>query len=668
MAGEAQTRQEYRQLCQAIERHSRLYYLEDRPEISDAEFDCLYRRLLEIERQHPEWLTPDSPSQRVGGAALDKFVKVTHREKMFSLDNAYSAEELREFERRVLELAQGEPVDWVLEPKVDGLGVELHYEGGLFVRGATRGDGTVGEEVTANLRTVRTLPLRLTAPATICVRGEVYIERDALEQINRLREGEGEEPFKNPRNAAAGSLRLLDPGQTAQRPLRIFLYTLVEPRGQVSEHWQALQWMKELGLPVNPEIERAATMEELLARLPSWEERRQSLPYDIDGLVLKVNRLALQQSLGFTAKYPRWSIAYKFPAGQVKSRILDIQVQVGRTGVLTPVAILEPVQLAGTTVSRASLHNEDEIARKDIRIGDAVMIEKAGEVIPQIVCSLPQERCGTEQPFRLPARCPVCDSAVGREGEEVASRCLGGLSCPAQRKEMLRYFAGRRAMNIEHLGPALIDQLVGRGLVQSAADLYTLRKEDLAALERMAEKSADNVVAAIAASRGRSLQQLLTALGIPFIGEVAAGAMAVAVGSFSALLAADPKELEQRLLGVDGFGPKMAQAVRFFLEERQNRLVLERLLAQGLDPRFQASTKGQLAGKSFCITGTLSRPRETYRELIESAGGRFDSAVKKGTTYLVTGEKVGANKVAAAQKKGTEVITEKQLLDILRIK
>ncbi len=666
MAVDEKIRREYENLCREIERHNRLYYELDSPEISDEEYDLLYRRLEELEKSYPELVSPDSPTHRVGGKPLEKFEKVEHIEPMLSLDNAFNEDELSEFVRRVEE-SVGKDVIFSVEPKIDGLGVELIYEGGLFVRGATRGDGRVGEDVTANLKTVKTLPLRLKRDVSTVVRGEVFIYKQDLDRINAERVRSGEEPFKNPRNAAAGSLRLLDPKVTARRPLRIFLYTLVRGGNGISSQSEALKWMKDVGLPVNPDFFLCRGFSDLVRVVEEWDKKRGSLPYESDGLVVKVDSFDLQRKLGSTAKYPRWAIAYKFKAEKARTKLKNIVVQVGRTGVLTPVAELEPVELAGTTVSRATLHNEDEIKRKDIRIGDMVWVEKAGEIIPKIVGVDKTARDGSEKVFKMPKRCPSCGSEVVKQEGEVASRCPAGIACPAQLKERIRHFASRKAFNIEQLGPALIDQLVDRGMVRSVADLFRLKADDVASLERMGKKSASNLMEAF--ERGKrevTLPRLIFALGIPFVGEVAASMVAGEVRSLSEMLKYDPAELEERLRGIDGIGPKTAQSVRLFLEQKSNRKVLEELISFGIDPVFDSGEGGVLNGRSFCITGTLSRPREEIKNIIEQAGGRFDKSIKKDTDFLIVGEDAGGRKLRDAESRGVKIIKEAEFWDMLK--
>ncbi len=662
---------QYGELAQKIREHDYRYYVLDSPTISDREYDRLYKELLDLESKHPDLRTNDSPSQRIGGKPLDEFKKVVRKEKMMSLDNTYNEGELREFYERVVDGLGTEKIEFVIEPKIDGLGIECTYEGGLFVLGATRGDGLIGEDVTENLKTIRSIPLRLQkgAPSkTIVIRGEVYMERKELERINEERISEGLPEYKNPRNFAAGSVRLLDPTLTAKRSLRALFYHLLSGTEWDERQSDSMARLRAWGLPTHREIQVAKGMDELLSLCESWRKRRHDLAYDIDGLVIKVDRYAQQRSLGSTSKYPRWAIAFKYEAEQATTRINAIRVQVGRTGVLTPVADLEPVQLAGTTVSHASLHNAEEIERKDIRIGDIARIEKAGEIIPQVIEVLKERRSGKEKRFSMPNRCPVCGGPVGKVSEEeVAIRCLNGLSCPAQLKESIRYFATRKAMNIDGLGPAIIDQLVNNRLVKDVADLFDLSLNQLAPLERMAKKSAQNLVDAVAkAKKEVTLPRLLTALGIPQVGEVAAGQLAEHFGSVDSFLGVSAEKLRAALEEIHGVGPKMAEVISDFFGDAKNRKVIEKLQKRGISPRFEKrSRKGPLTGLSFCITGTLSRSRDEIKEEIIRAGGEWNSAVTKNTTYLVAGENTGASKIADAKKKNVTIIDEKKLHELM---
>jgi DNA ligase (NAD+) len=661
------TRADYDKLVEELQEHGYRYYVLDDPKISDQEYDKLYQKLLDAERDHPDWRRADSPSLRVGGPPREGFKTVEHPHRLFSLDNTYSEADLREFHERIARALPGEPFCYVVEPKIDGLSIELTYEDGLFVRGATRGDGKVGEDVTQNLRTVRDLPLRLRTKATVAVRGEVYIAEPDLERVNVDRVALGEEPFKNCRNAAAGSLRLLDPTITARRPLKLFAYQIVEAEKLVKSQWEALAWLREQGFPVNSETGRAESFEKAWEKIATFRARRLELPYETDGMVLKVDDLDQRRRLGFTAKYPRWAIAFKYPAEQAVTQVKSITVQVGRTGALTPVANLEPVDLAGSTVARASLHNEDYVKEMDIRAGDFVTIEKAGEIIPQVVNVDKSRRPEGTAPFEMPKACPVCGGPTRRAEGESATRCVNS-ACKGRLKEAIRFFATRRAMDIDRLGPALVDQLVDAGKIGDVADLYRLKKEDLIGLERMADKSAENVLQAIEASRkDRPLSRLLTALGIPLVGEVAAQIIAGHFKTLSPMLEKTPPQLLESLSGVHRIGPKIAEAVAAAFGDAYFRKTVEKLRAAGVDP-VEPDPKvqtGPLAGMSFCVTGTMTRKRDQVRRDIEAAGGKWATAVSKGVTYLVAGDKVGKTKTDAAEKAGVKVIDEEGLYAML---
>lgn len=573
------------ELREQIRHHDYLYYVLDRPEIDDAAYDALMRELRQLEERFPEIVTPDSPTQRVGGRPAAPFARVEHAEPMLSLDNAFGREELEAFDQRVRR-AVGDDVAYVAELKIDGLSVALTYEEGRFVRGATRGDGEAGEDVTANLRTIRSLPLRLRdrerpVPRRVEIRGEVYMTFEAFRRLNQEQEARGLPPFANPRNAAAGSVRQLDPAVTASRSLNLWVYGLAGWEGDHAaaprSQWEVLQALRQWGLPVNPHARRCTSLEELLAFIEEWSRRRHELPYLIDGIVIKVDDLAQQRRLGATARSPRWAIAYKFPAERARTRVRDILVSVGRTGALTPVAVLDPVLLAGTTVSRASLHNADYIREKDVRIGDLVVVHKAGEIIPEVVEVVKEARTGAERPFTMPERCPACGSPVVRVEGEAATRCPNA-ACPAQQLERIRHFASRDAMDIEGLGPAIIEQLVARGLVRDVADLYHLEAEPVAQLERMGPKSAANLIAAIDASRARPLRRLLYGLGIRFVGERVAGVLARHFGTIHRLMEAGPEELT----AVPEIGPRIAESVVAFFRDEHNRDLIRRLAEAGV--------------------------------------------------------------------------------------
>lgn len=658
-------------LREKIRHHDYLYYVLDQPEISDAEYDELMRQLLELEGAFPELVTPDSPSQRVGGGVLEDFGKIEHRFPMLSLANAYNEEDLRSFDRRVRSLLPGETVEYVVELKIDGLSIGLEYRDGLFVRGATRGDGEVGEDVTENLKTVKSLPLRLREPepgqgpsgfpTVLEVRGEIYMSKAAFEDLNAQRERQGEPLFANPRNAAAGSLRQLDPRITADRKLDSFIYQIRYVEGiETATHWQALTVLGQLGFKVNQERRIFPDIEGVIHFCWQEQERRSSLPYEIDGLVIKVNSLDQQERLGTTAKSPRWALAYKFPAERVTTRVLDIIVQVGRTGTLTPTALLEPVRVAGSTVSRATLHNEDIIREKDVRIGDTVILQKAGDVIPEVVEVVKEKRSGQEKEFIMPTRCPVCGAEVVRLPGEAASRCTG-VACPAQIREGLLHFASRDAMNIEGLGPAIIDQLLAAGLVHDPGDLYHLTLDQLLSLERMGQKSAANLLAAIERSRSGSLSRLLYALGIRYVGERVAQ---VLVNHFGSLEALSQATVEQ-LTAVSEIGEKIAQSVAAFFRQEQTKDLLDRLARAGINPRAEERPPGPLSGMSIVLTGTLSRlGRKEAEELISRLGGRPASSVSKNTTLVVAGEKPGS-KLERARELGIKVLSEEEFLELV---
>ncbi|MCL6637909.1 MAG: NAD-dependent DNA ligase LigA [Alicyclobacillus sp.] len=629
-------------LRQQIRHHDYLYYVLDRPEVPDAVYDEWMRELHALEAAFPQWVTPDSPTQRVGGAPLAGFAKVRHEQPMLSLANAYSAEDLFDFDRRVR--ATVGPVRYVCELKIDGLAVSLLYEQGRFVRGATRGDGETGEDITANLRTIRALPLRLREPVNVEVRGEAYLPKPAFLRLNAQREAAGEPLFANPRNAAAGSLRQLDPQVTADRGLAVFVYAVADAEAggelPVSSQSAALAWLAQLGLPVNPTYQVFERIEDVLAHIEAWSERRHELPYATDGMVIKVDDFAQQRVLGSTAKSPRWAIAFKYQAEQAETVLRAIELSVGRTGAVTPTAVFDPVSLAGTTVSRASLHNEDLIRARDLRIGDVIVVQKAGDIIPEVVSSLPERRTGNEQPFVMPADCPSCGQPLVRLDEEVAWRCINP-SCPAQVREAILHFGSRDAMNITGLGEQWVDALVRSGWVRDVADLYLLRKDQLMQLERMGDKLATNLLAAIAQSKHNSLERLLFGLGIRHVGEKAAKTLASHFGDLAALMAATPEELT----AVREIGPKIAESLVAYFRQPSARRLLERLQAAGVNTRYLGprSATGPFAGKTFVLTGTLERlDRKTASAYIEQLGGRVASSVSRQTDVVVAGHKAGS--------------------------
>ena len=659
-----------------VRQHQRRYYVEDRPTVSDAEYDALYRELQELEAAHPALITSDSPTQRVGAEPAEGFESVAHQVPMLSLDNARDADELREFEARLMRLQDDEspqPLSYVVEPKIDGLGVALLYENGEFVRGATRGDGRVGENITQNLRTIQSIPLRLEGElATLSrleIRGEVYMPRRAFARLNRQLEADGQAPFANPRNAAAGSLRLLDSRITARRPLDIFFYTLgyAEPAHAVTSHWDALQALEQAGARINLDAARYGTLDDVIDYCQKLEARRNELDYEADGVVVKVDDLSLQAAFGATAHHPRWAIAFKFAAQQAVSVVREITLNVGRTGALTPTAVLDPVHIAGVTVRRASLHNEDEIRRKDIRVGDTVWVERAGDVIPQVVSVILDQRPADSEEFIMPEQCPVCETAVYRPEGEVVARCPNAV-CPAQLRERLLHFAGRRAMDIDGMGAAVVDQLVDRGLVRDFADLYALDQSTLEALDRLAEKSAGNLVDAIARSRKRGLARLLFGLGVRHVGERAAALLAAHYGSFAALAEADTEELAE----IHDVGPVIAESVSQFCAHEENRRTLDRLAEAGVrleqDPvaAIPSDAPQTLAGKVFVLTGTLpSLKRSDAQSLIEAAGGRITSSVTRKTDYVVAGDDPGS-KLQRAEDLGIAILDEAALHDLLQ--
>ena len=654
-----------------IERHNYQYYILDRPLVSDAEFDRLFRELQQIENQYPDLVDPDSPTQRVGGSALPEFRQVTHRTPMLSLNNAFFEEEVTAFDRRAREGLGVDEIEYLAEPKFDGLAISLTYAAGRFAQGATRGDGYTGEDVSANLRTVKSIPLRLrgkTPPALLEVRGEALMYRRDFDSLNERQRASEEKEFVNPRNAAAGSLRQLDSRMTAARPLRFFAYAVgaIEGGPVFGSHAAVEDWLQELGLPVCPDRRVVHGVEGLMQFYHRMGERRARLPYEIDGVVYKVNSLDAQQQLGFLSRAPRFAIAHKFPAEEANTVVLAIEVQVGRTGALTPVARLAPVFVGGVTVTNATLHNEDELRRKDVRVGDTVIVRRAGDVIPEVVAVVKDLRSKVAAEFKMPAACPVCGSAVVRLPDEAVARCSGGLICPAQRKQALLHFASRRAMDIEGLGEKLVDQLVDQNVVKTAPDLYRMGLVALAGLERMAEKSAQNVIEAIERSKDTTLARFIFALGIRNVGEATAKALARHFGGLDALMRADEEILRQ----VPDIGPVVALSIAQFFAEAHNREVIEQMRAccvhweEGA-PAAVASA-GRLAGRAFVLTGTLPNlSREEAKELIEAQGGKVAGSVSKKTNYVVAGTEAGA-KLAKAEELGITILDETGLLELLK--
>jgi DNA ligase (NAD+) len=660
-------RMEAEKLRKAIRHHEHQYYVLDQPEISDTEYDELMRQLQALETEHPELVTPDSPTRRVGGKPREGFQKVPHSTPMLSLDNALDDAELRAFDARVREWLGGEPFRYVAELKMDGLSMAARYREGLFTQAITRGDGTTGEDVTENARTIRSLPLHVESSITTRkepfeVRGEIVMNRRAFERLNADREERGLTRFANPRNAAAGSLRVLEPGITASRRLDFYTYLVLDDQGRkiFDSHWESLDWLSHHGFKVNPKRRLCEDIEQAVEFCREAEAQRETLPYEIDGVVLKVDSIAQQRRLGFTAKAPRWAIAFKYAARQVETEVVDITVQVGRTGALTPVAHLAPKVVSGVTVSRATLHNEDEIARLGLQIGDTVVVERSGDVIPKVVRVKMQ---GTHRKlFRMPATCPVCGGRVVREEGEAASRCIN-VNCPARLKESIRHFASRGVMNIDGLGDVLIDQLVDTGLVGGVADLYDLNAEQLADLDRMGAKSASNVIKNIDRSRYLPMPRVITALGIRFVGERTAELLAEHFGTMEKIGTASIEELQEAA----EVGPKVAESIYMFFREPQNQLLVERLKNAHLsfDYTVRQRKDGPLTGLTFVLTGTLPRmTREEAKYRIEAAGGKVAAGVSGKTSYVVAGEEAGS-KLDKARKLGIRVIGEEELLAML---
>ncbi len=650
-------RQRLEELRREVSRHEHLYYVLDRPELTDAQYDALYRELAALEAAHPELVTPDSPTQRVGGQASDQFAKVTHRRPMLSLQNAFEEAEIRAWDKRVRNVV-GDDITYVCELKIDGLAMSLTYHDGRLVRAATRGDGLTGEDVTANVRTIRSVPLTVQPvdglPEEFEVRGEVYFPLASFQKLNREMEAAGKPAFMNPRNAGAGSVRQLDPQVTASRNLQTFMYTL-DPAGPARSQWDVLEALAAMGFRVNPNRDRFDSIEGVIEFHARWYEHRHDLDHEIDGVVVKVDRHDQQLELGFVSRSPRWAIAFKYAAEQAETVVEDIVCYVGRTGVLTPVAQLRPVIVGGVTVRNASLHNEQQVNEKGVYVGATVTVQRAGDVIPEVV-SVADPRPG----WKMPARCPVCGSEVVREEPYVAHRCINPF-CPAQRVEVLGHFAGRGAMDIDGMGPSTLQQLLDRELVKEPADLYRLSLENLKALERYAEKSAQNLVDQIAASRTPPLGRFLYALGIPQVGEATAVLLAGDFGSLERLRAAS----EEDLLKVEGIGPSMAREIRLFLDGHGGELI-DHLLDAGVRPQeADAQPEGPLTGKTFVFTGTMNRmTRPQAEELVRSLGGKAGSSVTSKTDYVVAGEAAGS-KLEKAQRLKVEVLTEDEFLDLV---
>ncbi|MGQ9835421.1 MAG: NAD-dependent DNA ligase LigA [Thermoanaerobaculaceae bacterium] len=652
-----------RWLRQEIRRHEYLYYVLAKPEISDFAFDQLMAELKALEAAHPELVTPDSPTQRVGGQVLDELPQVRHELPMLSLDNTYNEEELNEWYSRVVRALGRKPDHLVAELKIDGVSLSLIYENGLLARAVTRGNGEVGEEVTANARTIPTVPLRLPEElALVEVRGEVYLPREVFQELNRRRRAEGEEPFANPRNAAAGSIRLLDSGECARRGLRFVAYQIPRLVGRpLTFHSQALELLALWGFATNPGWRRCQDLPCVHEFIKEWGERRRELPFDIDGVVVKCDNLAQQQTLGATSKFPRWAVAYKYPPEGERTKVKAIVVQVGRTGTLTPVAELEPVRLAGTTVSRATLHNADEVARLDVRVGDTVWVEKGGDVIPKVVAVDVTARPPQAEPFAMPQKCPECGSPVVREAGEVAVRCPNP-SCPGVQKARLKYFCSRAGLDIQGLGEQRLEQLLKEGLISDPASLWDLDWERLAALPGWGKRSAENLRQQLEEAKKRPLWRLLVALGIRHVGERAAKLLASRYGSLAALA----KAREEELMALEGVGPVIARSVSAFFSSPQGRSLVERLRQRGIDPQEAAfgESQGPLAGLTFVLTGTLSRPREQVAALLAAAGAKVADSVSKKTNFLVVGEAPGS-KLAKAQALGVPLLSQEDLKRLL---
>lgn len=657
-----------KELHNLLNKYNYEYHVLDNPSVPDAEYDALLKELVDLEETFPALKTSDSPSQRVGGEILDMFQKVQHHSPMLSLGNAFNEADLRDFDRKVRQ-AIGDSFSYVCELKIDGLAVSLRYVDGLFELGATRGDGTTGEDITANLRTIRSIPLRLNEQVSIEVRGEAFMPKKSFEALNKAKDENGEEPFANPRNAAAGSLRQLDPRIAASRNLDIFLYAIGDPgETGVRSHSQGLDLLDDLGFKTNKERQRCASIEDVLQYVEGWQEKRPHLPYEIDGIVIKVDSLEQQDELGTTAKSPRWAIAYKFPAEEVVTKLLNIELSVGRTGVLTPTALLEPVKVAGTTVKRASLHNEDLIREKDIKIGDSVVVKKAGDIIPEVVNVLVERRTGEEVDFLMPTHCPECESELVRIEGEVALRCINP-KCPAQIREGLIHFVSRNAMNIDGLGERVVSQLFQEKLIEDVADLYKLTYEQLISLERMGEKSVTNLLNAINASKSNSLERLLFGLGIRHVGSKAAKTIAMEFGNMDKLANATREDLT----AINEIGDKMADSIVAFFEQEEAAELIQELKDSGVNMEYTGArpvaaeeSDSVFAGKTIVLTGKLEQlSRNEAKEQIELLGGKITGSVSKKTDIVIAGEDAGS-KLTKAEQLGIEIWDEEKLLEELK--
>ena len=655
------------ELIDLINYHNEKYYNQDEPEITDFEYDNLMKELIRLEEENPELKRVDSPSSRVGGKALDKFTQITHKIPMLSLSNAYSAQDLRDFDKRVRDI-NNNGVEYVVEFKIDGLSVGLNFNDGVFDKGATRGNGVVGEDITENLKTVKSIPLNINQDNEVVVRGEVYISKENFENINKSQEEQGLQLFANPRNLAAGTLRQLDSKLTAKRPLDIFVFNLEYIEGMEFEsHSQSLEYLHKLGFKVSPNYKVCNSIDEVIEHIEYWTKNRDSLDFDIDGMVIKVNNLKQRENMGYTAKSPRWAIAYKFPAEQKKTKLIDIIVEVGRTGTITPTAILEPVRLAGTTVSRATLHNEDYITEKDIRIGDTVLVQKAGDIIPQVVEVIKEERTGDEIEFKLPDKCPVCSEPTVRLEGEAAVKCIN-ISCPAQIRRGIIHFVSRDAMNIDGLGESIITLLLEKELIKDVSDLYYIKKEDVVGLERMGEKSATNLINSIEKSKSNELYRLINGLGIKYIGVKGAKVLAKSFNNIDEIINADIN----RLINLEEFGEIMANSVVQFFREERNLNVIEKLKQAGVNTENitdeDDSIEKIFEGMKIVLTGTLpTLKRNDAKEMIESRGGKATSSVSKSTTFVLAGEEAGS-KLTKANELGIKVIDEEKFLELIKLK
>ena len=658
--------QRINELIDLINYHNEKYYNEDSPEIDDFEYDNLMKELIKLEEENPQFKRVDSPSNRVGGKALDKFTQIVHKYPMLSLSNAYSAQDLRDFDRRVREAVSGK-VEYVIEFKIDGLSVSLTYENGQFLKGATRGDGVVGEDITKNLMTVKSIPLKVDYEDELIVRGEVYISKDNFEKINKQQEESNQPLYANPRNLAAGSLRQLDPKLTAKRPLDIFIFNLEHlADDNCKTHSESLELLDKLGFSVSPDFKVFDNIEDIIKYIEYWTEHREELKYGIDGMVIKVNNFEQREQMGFTAKSPRWAIAYKFPAERKTTKLLDIIVEVGRTGNITPTAVLEPVRLAGTTVSRATLHNQDYIKEKDIRIGDSVVVQKAGDIIPQVVQVDKESRTGEEVPFEMPDKCPVCGEPTVRLDGEAAVKCIN-ISCPAQIRRGIIHFVSRDAMNIDGLGESIITLLLDKKLITNISDLYYLKKEDLVGLERMGEKSATNLINAIEKSKSNDLYRLINGLGIKHIGVKGAKIIANEFKDLDKIMSLDTNDL----VDLEEFGQTMADSVVEFFREEKNISVVEKLKEAGVNTRIIANDNEETVKifdkMKIVLTGTLpTLKRNDAKEMIEKLGGKATSSVSKSTTFVLAGEEAGS-KLTKANELGVKVIDENKFLEICKL-